>query len=266
MDNQVAETDWSLHFLGVGSSSSEGLGTASAVLERHGSPLLLIDCGYGTPQRFNSAYRSWPDAIFITHVHLDHVSGLEQLYSRLAVDNRPPAKLFVPAETVSLLHQRTGNLTCALAEGRSNFWDAFQIIPVSGGFWHGDHWFDVFEARHHAPRFAFGLRLAGRFLYTGDTRPIPEVLRHLGNTGERLFHDCALKGNPSHSGWSDLEREYEAELRSRMVIYHYDSADAGTQLHQLGATVARPGDRYSLQPARHGVMDADPTRELRKAS
>lgn len=239
---------WGLRFLGVGSSQSTGLGSAAAVLERASQPLLLIDCGHGTPLRFREHYGLWPESLFITHVHLDHVGGLEQLYSRLALEASKPARIYAPAEIVSQLHQRVASLASPLAEGCSNFWDAFQLIPVSGGFWHGGQWFDVFEARHHAPRFAFGLRLAGRFLFTGDTRPIPEVLRRYGNTGERLFHDCALRGNPSHTGWADIEREYEHALRRRMVLYHYESEEAGRQLRERGAIVADAGAFYSFHP------------------
>jgi ribonuclease BN (tRNA processing enzyme) len=242
----VPADSFGLRFLGVGGSHSEGLGPASAALECGGEALLLIDCGHGTPLRFHQRYQQWPRAVFVTHVHLDHIGGLEQLYSRVMLEGCAPVRLFVPSEIVHLLHQRLGSLGCSLAEGQSNFWDAFQIVPVSGGFWCAGRWFDVFEGRHHAPRFAFGLRLAGRFLYTGDTRPIPELLRHYGNTGERLFHDCALEGNPSHTGWDDIVREYDPALRRRMVLYHYESEAACERLESLGAIVARPGRLYGF--------------------
>jgi ribonuclease BN (tRNA processing enzyme) len=238
--------DWTLRFLGTGSSHSEDLGSSSATLENSGDPVLLIDCGQGIPARYHRTYKVWPEAIFITHVHLDHISGLEQLQSTIALGKARPVRIYAPGSILQLLHERIGNLTCSMAEGRSNFWDQYQLIPVSSGFWHAGHWFDVFPVRHHAPGFAYGIRLAGRFLFTGDTRPIPEILRHFGNSGERLFHDCALRGNPSHTGWDDIEREYEPALRKRMVLYHYESAETGARLRRKGVCVAEPGKRYSL--------------------
>lgn len=254
-------SEWALKFIGTGSSDGGDLGTSAAVLERSGKPFLLIDCGHGTPRRFNESYGEWPSAIFLTHVHLDHVSGLEQLHSRIALGRAERTRLYVPVAILAQLHRRVGCLQNSLAEGRMNFWDQFQVIPVEQGFWHEGCWFDVFETRHHAPGFAHGLRLPGRFLFTGDTRPIPEVLRHYGNAGEVIFHDCSLEGNPSHTGLDDVLAEYEAPIRERMVVYHYESVSAANRLVEAGLRVARPGDRYSLDGGRNEAERDKPVLE-----
>ena len=77
---------WQLRFLGVGNSQSAPvLGSASAVLERDGKPQLLIDCGQETLTAYLARYGQVPQAIFITHLHLDHVGGLERRSKRLGV-------------------------------------------------------------------------------------------------------------------------------------------------------------------------------------
>ena len=78
--------------------------------------------------------------------------------------------------------------------------------------------------RHHWPETAYGLRLQGALTWSGDTRPIPEMLARYANDNELIAHDCGLHGNPSHTGVDDLEREYSIELQARMMLYHYASA------------------------------------------
>lgn len=242
-----------LRFLGVGAAHALELGASAAVLERGGRAELLIDCGPGVPRRFEARYGRPPAAVFITHVHLDHVAGLEQVFVAAATAAGPgPVRLYAPVPIIGELHARVGALPFSLAEGGGNFWDAFQLVPVRDGFWHQGEWFDVFPVRHHAPDFAWGLRLAGRFVFTGDTRPIPEMLRHQGRCGERLFHDCAWRGNPSHTGWDDVLREYDPALRERLVAYHVESEMAARRLAASGARVARPGELIRFRPPGRG--------------
>ncbi len=237
-----------MRFLGVGGSSGMELGSASAVLEIDGRPLLLIDCGLDTPQRYVARYRSQPPAVFITHVHMDHCSGLEPLFYSTWLEYREadPIRLFVPVEILPALQARLVVERSPLAEGGVNFWDAFQLVPVSRGFyWHG-LWFDVFPVRHHRPGFAFGLRLENVFLYTGDTRPIPDLMQHYAAGSETVFHDGRLQGNPSHAGWSELLRDYPEDLLKRIYLYHYGTPREGIRLRNQGARLAETDASYEL--------------------
>ena len=103
-----------------------------------------------------------------------------------------------------MLQARVADYPQVLAEGGANFWDAFSLVPVSRGFWHERVWFDVFPTRHHAPMTSFGLALRGSVVWTGDTRPIPEILAAFAAHGEVVAHDCVVSGNPSLAGIEDL--------------------------------------------------------------
>lgn len=237
-----------LRFLGVGGASAVTLGNSAAMFECDAEPVLQIDCGFTAVQSCDQTYGVPPPALFLTHLHLDHCGGLETLFYRLrfAKDPRAPLRLFVPAALIIGLQQRFGASATLLAEGGSNFWDVFQLIPVGDGFWWRQLWFDVFPVRHHAPDSAFGLQLGGRFVYTGDTRPIPEHLAHRANRGETIFHDCCLHGNPSHSGVDDLRREYAPGTLARLVLYHYGSPAEAAALSASGLRVAHPGEFFAV--------------------
>ncbi|NDK37732.1 MBL fold metallo-hydrolase [Pseudoxanthomonas gei] len=240
---------WALRFLGVGNASAVELGSANATIERDGAPWLTIDCGAEGLTAYLQHYGSMPQALFITHTHLDHVAGFERLFVASWFDpaRRGKVRLYVPATVVPLLHKRVGEYPNALAEGGVNFWDAFHVIPVGSSFWHDGVRLEVFAARHHWPESAYGLRLPGSLVWTGDTRPIPEVLARYADAGELVAHDCSLHGNPSHSGIDDLEREYDSELLARCLLYHYASQADGELLRARGHRVANRGEVVALR-------------------
>jgi hypothetical protein len=64
--------------------------------------------------------------------------------------------------------------------------------------------------------------------------------------GELVAHDCVLHGNPSHSGVDDIEREYPAALRERLVLYHYGSPEEADALRGRGYRVAERGEGIAL--------------------
>lgn len=246
---------WQLRLHGVGNASAVELGSAMATIERDGAPWLTIDCGGEGLTAYQAYYGDTPRALFVTHTHLDHVAGFERLFVASYFDEsrRGRVRLYVPAPVVPLLHQRVGDYPNALAEGGVNFWDAFQVIPVGGSFWHEGVRLEVFPTRHHWPETAYGLRLHGSMVWTGDTRPIPEMLARHADAGELIAHDCALHGNPSHSGIEDLEREYPSALLERCLLYHYGNREEGEILAARGYRVAHPGQVVGL---------GEPTSEL----
>lgn len=241
---------FSLRFLGVGSAQAPELGSACGVLERDGQPLLMIDCGPEALQAYLQQYREPPRAVYLTHTHMDHVGGLERLFYKAYFDARwrGHVRLYAHAALVPLLQARVADYPEVLAEGGANYWDAFVLVPHSRGFWCEGLWFDVFGTRHHAPGTSWGLALAGSFAWTGDTRPIPEVLAAVAMDGGPIAHDCSLTGNPSHSGLDDLEREYPAAMRERLVLYHYASESDAATMQARGYRVARRGDLIELPP------------------
>lgn len=246
----MSDMNLSLAFLGVGNAHAVELGSACAVLERDGQPMLMIDCGPEALTAYLARYGRVPRAVFVTHAHFDHIGGLERLFYQAYFDPalRGGTVLYVPASIVTLLQERLANYPNAVAEGGANFWDAFRLVPVARSFWHERLRFDVFPVRHHAPDTAFGIGLRGSMVYTGDTRPIPEQLAAFGDGSELVAHDCGLNGNPSHTGIDDLEREYPADLRARMVLYHYGSEHDGSAMRARGYRVAAAGEALTLAP------------------
>lgn len=248
-----------LRFLGVGSARASILGSAAAVLERDERPLLLIDCGPHTLDDYATYYRgALPRALYLSHLHMDHAGGVESLFYRSYLDRTDPVRLYVPCDLVPALHYKFANSPFVLSEGGANFWDVFHLVPVGESFWLDGLLFRVFPVRHGAYRTAFGLALPGAFFYSGDTRPIREIVEHYARADEPVFHDCGLYGSAAHAGLDDLQREYPPPLLRRIVAYHYESEEAGARIAAAGLALARPGAVYPLAPATPAGVPAAP--------
>jgi ribonuclease BN (tRNA processing enzyme) len=247
---------FALRFLGVGNAHAVELGSAAAVIERNGEPLLMIDCGPDALTAYLAHYQTAPSAIYITHAHMDHVGGLERLFFTTYFDaeRKGRLRLYAHAALIPVLQSRVADYPQVLAEGGANFWDAFQLIALSRGFWHAGVWFDVFATRHHAPMTSFGLSLRASVVWTGDTRPIPEVLACIAGSNELVAHDCVIHGNPSHTGIEDIEREYPTGLRERLVLYHYGSLAEAETLRERGYRVAHRGELFTLAEPHESVV------------
>jgi len=258
IDAEPQPTRLKLQFLGTGNAVSAALGNSSAVLEIGSAPTrLAIDFGFTALLSCKERYGTLPDAIFITHTHLDHIGGLEALFYENYFAGKL-IKIFAPAAIIKHLHQRLGLMESILAEGNANFWDAFQLIPVQDAFWFEGLKFHCFPVRHHHPEFCWGLCLPGNFLFTADTKPIPEIIQHYASHNELIFHDLSTHKQPSHTHLDELE-SYDPSLLKRMWFYHLQGVECIEQLRARGLHAVNPEHCFEFT---HRIPQQHPGRVL----
>ena len=287
-----------LTFLGVGSAFAKRNYQSNALLEawadspeRQDAPddVLLIDFGTTGPIALYSlmhvpgfSYLNCDGAInypavgkiLITHLHSDHIGGLEELAAMNRHRYRCPqtnegfkASLFGSVQVLGDLwdHSLRGGL--GAVDGRvaqlSDYFEPQVIEPgaVSGRVGLLDRFdISIFPPDHIriSERFdwpSFGVLLTDRqtketVLYSGDTRFDLDGMGAMMASANVCFHEVALdqEPNPVHTTLTEL-RTLPQEVRQRTWLYHFgDDWNSGAfdDVGDAFAGFAQPRVRYVL--------------------
>ena len=224
-----------LTLLGTGCPvvSTERFGPAQVVA--HQGQTILVDCGSGVTQRLIAAGCSGADldAVFLTHLHSDHIVDLFQLVISSWHQGRDrPQRLFGPRGTAAYLeglmalwrpeleqriaHERRSS-TAALELEVTEFEDA-------AVFTFGDLQVTAVEVEHQPVKHAFGFVFAAaarRLVVSGDTRRCAAVAE-AARGADLLLHEVFV-----HHALSPKAGTRTAETVERVAGYHTLSHEVG---------------------------------------
>lgn len=238
--------DFSLTFLGMGDGLSPELGNNNVLVtgtDPEGG--LLLDCGYTTPLRLLE--RGWLERVrhvVITHVHADHVGGLEplMLLHRFRLERR--LHLWLHEDLEAELWE--GALRGGLERSQTR-----EGVPLQLGL---EAYFEVHRLPRDAARLelpglptvelmptlhvvgkpAFSLVLDGRVYYSSDTQLLPPENGPGGQPLELCFQECSLHPAPVHTDLATLGAQVPAALRERTYLMHTDPGYAAIDVRSLG--------------------------------
>lgn len=209
----------------VGCGHSESLlhfNTNAAI--RENGRLFLIDAGWTIKPALSALGHGFADidGIFITHVHGDHVFGLERIgyESRFGLGRRIPLYLLPEIEDELWEHTLKGSMG-GNSEGPQTLQDYFDVHLLRDGQLQSPQVSaQLIETDHTPGKQCRGLLLQNRVLFTSDTRPVPGLLDLDFDIG---FHDVTFQtGNPVHASLEELLDVYPASLRKRLYLMSYD--------------------------------------------
>ncbi|MBN1879887.1 ribonuclease Z [bacterium] len=198
-----------VHFLGTASALVTRDRDNSSLLVESGSDLILLDCG-GNPAGKILYFNYRPadlNAVFLTHLHIDHCYGLPALLFHMFLEKRTTSlELFCPEEEFSALN---GQLSSHDIENDVRTYSIHKNpVPLqeTSALWETDDTL-VYAgpAFHSRPTRAYRVieKKSGRtVVFTGDTIPSDEVAKFAMNV-DLLVHEATYL--ESHS---DLASEY----------------------------------------------------------
>lgn len=228
-----------LTFLGVSSALSVGYKNfhSNMLIENDKSSLkLLIDCGGDVRHSLYELGYSAADiaAAYISHLHADHVGGLEWLaFSKFFGEQRQlPLYISVDQRKTLWAHVLSGGMS-TLEESDSALETFFKLESIDNNkFTWSDRDFELIKVPHsysnHQLLPSYGLFVIGPRLsifITTDTRFAPDVLGEVYERADMIFQDCETSSHFSkqHAHYTQL-RTLPLHIKQKMWLYDYNDA------------------------------------------
>jgi ribonuclease Z len=231
-----------------------GTGYPRPVMERFGPSILveagqeklLFDCGRGATQRLYQLHVPFSEmtALFLTHLHSDHIVGIPDFYLTGWIFGRStPLRVWGPAGTVAMMSHLEQAYEFDIHVRR----DVDEKLPAQGVvvvakdieegvvYQHDDLKVTAFVVDHAPVKPAFGYRVdyAGHsVVLSGDTRFNENLIRFAQGT-DVLIHEVL---DPEAYRASD--HLYSDEQKQRVIDHHTTPEQAGTVFSRVKPRLA----------------------------
>lgn len=219
-----------LQMLGTGSAFARRYFNNNALLYDE-EFTLLIDCGVTAPialDRLNISFDDI-DAVLITHIHADHVGGLEELAFTMKFKYKRKMILYIADTLINILWEHTlkGGL---YQEGEiTALEDIFIIRPLSPGqaqFISDQITIEILPTEHIPSKMSYSLYLNEHIFYSADMKFNPSLLHYLVHkrSCNVILHDCQLTGpGEVHTTLQELLTLPE-DIQKIISLMHYGDA------------------------------------------
>ncbi|MNM30930.1 ribonuclease Z [compost metagenome] len=170
--------------------------------------------------------------IFITHLHEDHMNGIQQLaYYHQIVSKKKP-NLYVPE---SILDDLWNVIKIGLDRNKylNDYFDVFPLYEHDSFYIEGQN-FKPIKTNHVSYLDSYGLLAKNQFYFSGDSNVDKTFLTKINDEVKTIFHDCHLWDLyiSSHASLEDIKALPE-EIKEKIVLMHYHDGYSGEGIKQV---------------------------------
>ena len=224
------------YFLGTGSAFTLKNYQTNVLIEENGK-FLLIDAGNDIRFSLNNMGFSYKDidALFISHLHSDHIGGCEYLAFTTYFDPtcKEKIQLFANNKLIKLAWMNTLKGGLESVQGKVLTLDSYfdvNMIRDNGKFIWQDIKFEIVQSVHIMNGYSivptYGLMITDptskKIFYTGDCQFNPNQIKDFYNQADFIFQDCETASYQSgvHAHFSELST-LSPDIKKKMALIHY---------------------------------------------
>jgi len=247
-------------FVGTGSAFTMRNFQTNTLIERNGKKL-LIDTGSDIRFSLRDIGMNYLniDAVYITHLHADHIGGAEYLAFCNYFDPRAKKKIALYAN-FSLIqdmwnHTLQGGLASIQVKQMrlEDYFDVNPVLPNCGFEWEGIR-FDIVQSVHIMNKFSivptYGLMItdpdSGMVIYyTGDTQFNPNQIMDFYKQADLIIQDCETYSFKSgvHANFTDIITLDDQILRKMILVHYMDNIMADCNAFNPDELVKLPAEK-----------------------
>ncbi|MBA9087043.1 ribonuclease BN (tRNA processing enzyme) [Fontibacillus solani] len=189
---------------------------------------LLIDCGITAPTSLHQLGVSLPeiDAILITHIHADHVGGLEEFAFRMKYEFGRKPVLYISEKLIGPLWENTlkGGMS---QETITSLEDVFEVRALKEGMLNQispSLQIEMIQTPHIPGKPSYSLYLNNEIFYSADMTFQPDLLKELvyERHCRKIFHEVQLVGPGEVHTTLDELLSLPVDIRSMIWLMHYN--------------------------------------------
>lgn len=226
-----------LLFLGVYSFMTLGkdLFQANMIIESDDGSNMLIDCG--SDIRHSLLAQGYThkdmDAVYISHLHSDHIGGLEWFgFTNYFKEKRRPKLYVSPDQKTPLWDNALSAGMSSLEEEQAHLDTYFETPDITNDtFYWGNYKFTLIKTHHtsnnghYLPSYGLFIELNNHKIFiTTDARFTPDSLLTVYNKADIIFQDCETSGfSGQHARYEQL-CQLDDEIKNKMWLYGYSNS------------------------------------------